>query len=144
MSDLGQIRSDCNVPSGPALKQKFHALWPCPEKSFIPSGPALKQNFHALWPCPETKVSYPLALPWNKSFMPSGPALKQKFHALWPYPSLYIIDIISSFLTIIIPLKAGSRGAWIPELEILAPLLPQNERERQNWHLLCLPVQFCF
>jgi len=55
-------------------------------KSFMPSGPALKQKFHALWPCPETKVSCPLALPWNKSFMPSGPALKQKFHALWPCP----------------------------------------------------------
>jgi hypothetical protein len=119
------------MPSDSAPKQKLHALWPCPEKNnFMPSGPALKQKFHTLWPCPETKVSCPLALPWKK-----------KFHALWPYPSLYIIDIISSFLTIIIPLKAGCRGAWIRELEILAPRLPQNEREAELALALpaCLP-----
>jgi hypothetical protein len=77
------------MPSDPALKQKkFMPLWPCPET-----------KVHALWPCPETK-----------KFMPSDPALKQKFMHLWPCPSFYIIDIISSFLTIIIPLKAGCKG----------------------------------
>jgi hypothetical protein len=104
------------MPSDPALKILMPSV-PTLKQKFMPSDPALKKN-HALWPCPETKV-----------------------HALWPYPSLYIIDIISSILTIIIPLKAGCRGTRIPELEILAPLLPQNERDRAELALalLCLP-----
>lgn len=156
MSDLGQIRSDFNVQVGqdqqaflcfqaegtgataliPCLWNKSSCPLSLPWKKFMTSDPALE------------KISCPLAMPWNKIPCPLNLPWK-KIHALWPCPGkkvscpsgptlpYNIIDIISSFLTIIIPLKAGCRG--LPESLNWRfwPPCCLKMRERQNWHLLC-------
>jgi len=143
------------MPSVPALKQKSScpltlpwnkssAFWPCPETKKVHAlWPCPETKVHAFWPCPETKVHALWPCPETKKFMPSDPALKQKFMPLWPYPSFYIIDIISSFLTIIIPLKAGCRwgslNPWIGDSG--SPAASKWEREAELALALpaCLP-----
>jgi hypothetical protein len=117
MSDLGQISTDFNVPSGPCPETNFFMPSdPALEQKFMPSGPALKQKFScplALpWnktscplALPWNKTSCPLALPWNKTSWPSGPTLPYTF-----------IDIISSFLTYHHnSVKSRLQGVWLPE-----------------------------